>query len=118
MYTYYVTMYIYICVYIYVQVIRRLVGLSGQIFHGVANARLSQAQQSENAAGKGGFQKYMDYAKYTQGHGSQGGDYKQYMDYSKYAQGHGSQGSDYKQYMQSYAGDYSKYTQGHGSQAR
>ena len=115
MYTYYVTMYIYICVYIYVQVIRRIVGLSGQIFHGVTNARLSQAQQSENAAGKGGFQKYMDY---TQGHGSQGGDYKQYMDYSKYAQGHGSQGSDYKQYMQSYAGDYSKYTQGHGSQAR
>ena len=28
------------------------------------------AQQSENAAGKGGFQKYMDYAKYTQGHGT------------------------------------------------
>ena len=47
----------------------------------------------------------------------QGGDYKQFMDYSKYTQGHGSQGSDYKQYMQSYGGDYSKYTQGHGSQA-
>ena len=48
----------------------------------------------------------------------QGGDYKQYMDYSKYTQGHGSQGGDFKQYMQSYGGDYSKFTQGHGSQAR
>jgi len=36
------------------------------------------------------------------------GDYKQYMDYSKYTQGQGAQGgSDYKKYM-----DYSKYTQG------
>ena len=49
----------------------------------------------------------------------QGGDYKQYLDYSKYTQGHGSQGGDFKQYMQSYGGDYSsKYTQGQGSQAR
>ena len=48
----------------------------------------------------------------------QGGDYKQYMDYSKYTQGHGSQGGDFKQYMQSYGGGYGKFTQGHGSQAR
>ena len=40
--------------------------------------------------------------------GGAGGDYKQYMDYSKYTQGQGAQGgSDYKKYM-----DYSKYTQG------
>ncbi|CAE7461457.1 cmlA [Symbiodinium necroappetens] len=62
----------------------------------------------------------MDYSKYTQGQGSQGGasDYKKYMesysgDYSKYMKGQSSQGgaADYKQYM-----DYSKYTQGQGSQ--
>jgi len=49
------------------------------------------------------------------------GDYKQYMDYSKYTQGQGSQGggaSDYKKYMESYSGDYSKYMNGQGSQAR
>ena len=36
------------------------------------------------------------------------GDYQQYMDYSKYTQGQGSQGgaSDYKKYMESYSGDY------------
>ena len=49
---------------------------------------------------------------------SQGGDYKQYLDYSKYTQGHGSQGGNFKQYMQSYGGDFSKFTQGHGAQAR
>ena len=42
------------------------------------------------------------------------------MDYSKYTQGQGSQGgaSDYKKYMESYSGDYSKYMKGQSSQAR
>ena len=41
------------------------------------------------------------------------------MDYSKYTQGQGSQGgaSDYKKYMESYSGDYSKYMKGQSSQA-
>ena len=33
-------------------------------------------------------------------HGAGGGDYQQYMDYSKYTQNHGSQGGDYSKYMQ------------------
>ncbi|CAE7254078.1 unnamed protein product [Symbiodinium sp. CCMP2592] len=75
-----------------------------------------QYMQQRGSQGGGGYQKYMDFQKYS----DQGGDFSKFMaesgDYSKYAgQGSKAQGSQggFSKYMKDYA-DYQKYMQGQG----
>eukprot|EP00437_Effrenium_voratum_P005372 CAMPEP_0181437216 /NCGR_PEP_ID=MMETSP1110-20121109/21260_1 /TAXON_ID=174948 /ORGANISM="Symbiodinium sp., Strain CCMP421" /LENGTH=769 /DNA_ID=CAMNT_0023560827 /DNA_START=72 /DNA_END=2377 /DNA_ORIENTATION=+ len=90
-------------------------GSSGDDF----SKNYQQYIQQHGSQGGGGYQKYMDFQKYS----DQGGDFSKFMaeyagDYSKYTgQGSQTQGSQggFSKYMKDYA-DYQKYMQGQGRQ--